>query len=238
MAYFLQVACPNACVNAALKCTPYPTMKGDSGGEPLETPSLAGETDSTSVAVDLKERNSLVYKLAYSALVSSKHQLAESHIVVMDAREEINLRVLQQHDSSIKSLIKQSPYVVLYNYSIENSSWSKLPYEGSLFIYSTSNGSCGYRILNRLSLDCFSNELHVEEDVMETEGYVIHKCGEDIWGIWIWDSADRSNIYQAMRKAARVSESIRSPNHDQGATSSLSPPPRTHTWTPSTIVGS
>lgn len=127
----------------------------------------------------------------------------------MDAREEINLRVLRQHDPSIGVILKQSPYVVLYSYSLTESSWSKLPFEGTLFVYraATPGHACGYRILNRLSLECFSRHLLAEEDVMETEGYVIHRSGDDIWGIWIWDSEDRSHIYAAMRDAARTSES-------------------------------
>lgn len=160
----------------------------------------------------------------------------------MNTREEINLRVLKQHDPSIDKILKQSPYVVLYSYSVDQGSWSKLPYEGTLFVYQTATGHCGYRILNRLNLDCFSRMLKAEEDVMETEGYVIHRCDEDIWGIWIWDSQDRSNIYAAMRDAAKMSEDSvgqgsgtleEGGNQADGQPSSI----KMESWTPSTITG-
>lgn len=162
----------------------------------------------------------------------------------MDTRGEINLRVLQQHDSSISSILKQSPYVVLYSYSVAEESWSKLPYEGSLFVYEMKDGTCGYRILNRLSLDCFARTLSSAEDVMETEGYVIHRSDQDIWGIWIWDGEDRNNIYAAMRNAAQLSENaaLRGPSHP--AKEPILPeseavpdiPSRKQTWTPTTIL--
>lgn len=193
----------------------------------------------------------------------------------MDTRELINLRVLQQHDKCIRKILKQSPYVVLYSYSLTDSSWSKLPFEGTLFVYETDTDQCGYVILNRISLDCFSKPLMAEEDVTETEGYVIHKCEEDIWGIWIWDSEDRMNIYRSMRDAARSAEAACAPtpigNKIDGATTMPSlhnnvadaaatapmpshqvadatgtvidltslfgvPPPKTDTWTPSTLT--
>lgn len=164
----------------------------------------------------------------------------------MDARDEINLRVLKQQDSTIESILKQSPYVVLYSYSISEASWSKLPFEGSLFVYSTVSDTCGYRILNRLSLDCFSRSLDTEEDVMETEGYVIHREGDSIWGIWIWDSEDRSNIYTAMRAAAKQSEEAAERNKHDSATvdntngiidvNSLFGAENKRAWTPTTIA--
>ncbi|ORY86248.1 hypothetical protein BCR37DRAFT_344048, partial [Protomyces lactucae-debilis] len=113
----------------------------------------------------------------------------------MHIRDEINLRVLKGHEAGIRGIRKQTPYVVLYNYSITEGSWAKLPYEGTLFVYETQARLCGYRILNRLSLDCFSRDIESDQDVMETEGYIIHRTGEDIWGIWIWDSKDRAELF-------------------------------------------
>lgn len=162
----------------------------------------------------------------------------------MDTREVINLRVLQQHDKSIRKILKQSPYVVLYSYSLPDSSWSKMAFEGTLFVYETESKEYGYRILNRLNLDCFSKSLHSAEDVAETEGYVIHKCGDDIWGLWIWDSQDRMNIYTAMReaaKAAEAAEALHPATNETPSTvidvASLFAPARKDTWTPTTITG-
>lgn len=164
----------------------------------------------------------------------------------MDTREVINLRVLQQHDPTIRKILKQSPYVVLYSYSLTDSSWSKMPFEGTLFVYETNTDRCGYRILNRLNLECFSRSLDSEEDVTETEGYVIHKGGEDIWGIWIWDSEDRMDIYASMRDAARRSETVKVDTKASFVTSgdsngvidiaTLFGPARKDTWTPTTIT--
>jgi hypothetical protein len=119
----------------------------------------------------------------------------------MHMRDEINLRVLKGHDASIRGVRKQTPYVVLYNYSVSEGSWSKRPYEGTLFVYETQARHCGYTILNRLALDCFSRNIESDADVMETEGYIIHRTGDDIWGIWIWDSKDRAELFSAMQRA-------------------------------------
>lgn len=120
----------------------------------------------------------------------------------MSTRDEINLRVLQQQDKSIAYILSQTTFVVLYRYSLAEASWSKLPYEGTLFVFERSDGVCGYTILNRLSLERFSKTLESEESVMETEGYVIHKDGDDIWGLWIWDEPNRTEVFQAMQQAA------------------------------------
>lgn len=160
----------------------------------------------------------------------------------MSQRDEINLRVLQHQDPTVESIYKQSPYVVLYSYSMADSSWSKLPFEGTLFVYRTKQGAYGYRILNRLSLECFTQLLTSEEDVMETEGYVIHRAGEEIWGIWIWDGDDRSNIYLAMKEAAKLNalQTPQSSAHTlafEGASTSQSMTASTgaDSWTPSSI---
>ena len=121
----------------------------------------------------------------------------------MSTRDEINVRVLQQQDRNIIHILAQTTFVVLYKYSLAESSWSKLPFEGTLFVFERNDGSCGYSILNRLSLDNFTKTLLSEEDVMETEGYVIHKVGEDIWGLWIWDEPYRSDVFRAMKSAAQ-----------------------------------
>lgn len=122
----------------------------------------------------------------------------------MDARDELNLRVLQKQDPSIGRIVRQSPYVVLYTYSVETGSWEKCPYEGTLFVYeardqSSSGAVRGYRILNRLALECFARTVEASEDVAEADGYVIHRSGDDIWGLWIWEAKDRLAVYEAMK---------------------------------------
>lgn len=123
----------------------------------------------------------------------------------MDARNDINLRVLRNLDATVQTILKQSPYVVLYSYSTTHAEWSKVSFEGTLFIYRTLSGHA-YRILNRFNLDSFSRPLEDPRDVVETEGYVIHRIGEEIWGLWIWDDQDRRNIYDAMVLAAQSSQ--------------------------------
>lgn len=111
---------------------------------------------------------------------------------------------------------------------------AKVPYEGTLFIYENGDGSCGYRILNRLSLECFTRSLDVEDDLMETEGYVIHRCDEnEIWGFWIWDGEDRQKIYAAMKNAARRTELL-----GQGGTQRLGLRGRSYASVTSTPVSS
>ena len=116
----------------------------------------------------------------------------------MDAREELNLRVLRKQDPAITRIVQQSPYVVLYTYSLETGAWEKCAFEGTLFVYETARRARGYRILNRLALECFSRTIDSAEDIAEADGYVIHRSGDDIWGLWIWDANDRSPVLEAM----------------------------------------
>ena len=134
----------------------------------------------------------------------------------MDARDELNLRVLRKQDPSISSIVRQSPYVVLYAYSLESGAWEKCAYEGTLFVYETTAGNRGYRILNRLALECFSKTIESPEDIAEADGYVIHRStDDDIWGLWIWDENDRTPVFDAM-KAATANTTQRHATHGNG----------------------
>lgn len=187
-----------------------------------------------------RECESVVFVISSfgSREIAQSTRLGSTQTQRMDTKDSINLRVLQQQDKTVAKLLKQSPYVVLYTYSMTESSWSKLPFEGTLFIYQTTNGKCGYRILNRLSLECFSRLLDSEEDVMETEGYVIHRIGEEILGFWIWDGEDRTHIFEAMKSAAKLGATAKeSPVSNVIDVNALFQPKAATAWTPSTIKG-
>ena len=101
-----------------------------------------------------------------------------------DAVDSLNLRVLQRHVSSTKSLVFRAPYAVVYTFSSETATWEKIGKEGTLFVVQLSNDAANkprerYAVvlLNRRGLENFILELGSGADEDEEDG--LREDGQD-----------------------------------------------------------
>ncbi|KAK8199533.1 hypothetical protein HDK77DRAFT_204636 [Phyllosticta capitalensis] len=161
--------------------------------------------------------------------------------------DELNLAVLRRQEPSITKIISIAPYVVLYQISVETSTWEKSGIEGTMFVAQLTNSEIGSTrfavvILNRRSLENFIAELKSPEDVEITEDFVIlnvpNKAGAEdaqFYGVWIFSepapssTADaRDNNARTIQDCARAAEtsrlSMEQLNHDHSGSEAQEPP--------------
>ena len=111
--------------------------------------------------------------------------------------ENLNLKVVNRHFPSVRTILSIAPYAVIYTFSPSISGWEKSGIEGTLFIcelFPTVEGWQRYSVvvLNRRGLENFSMELRSADDVEVTEEYVILQNREEngdepqIIGLWIF----------------------------------------------------
>ena len=69
-----------------------------------------------------------------------------------EVSRRVNLQVLQRKDPQIDAILDSATQVALYNWNTELNKWEKPDVEGTLFVYSRSQGGepkYGFTIMNR-----------------------------------------------------------------------------------------
>ncbi|RMZ91237.1 hypothetical protein DV736_g1554, partial [Chaetothyriales sp. CBS 134916] len=134
--------------------------------------------------------------------------------------QELNLSVLQRHDSEVAAILSIAPYAVIYEFSpLPEPAWAKTGVEGSLFICQLSPGPMGEdrytaMVLNRRGLDNFRAPLIEEEDagVEITDEYVIisFKQGPDqkIYGVFIFSEGPGSSTADTREVNANLMKTL------------------------------
>ncbi|KAK8169964.1 hypothetical protein IWX90DRAFT_194735 [Phyllosticta citrichinensis] len=129
--------------------------------------------------------------------------------------EVLNLSVLRRQDPNITGILSIAPYVVLYQISVETSTWEKSGTEGTMFVVQLTNSEIGSTrfavvILNRRSLDNFIAELKTPEDVEVNEDFVIlsvptiNQEESQIYGLWIFSEPPPSSTAESREINARM----------------------------------
>ena len=134
--------------------------------------------------------------------------------------EELNLSVLQRHNSEIKSILSIAPYAVIYEFSpLPQPEWTKTGVEGSLFICELASGTYGEDrysaiVLNRRALDNFEAELREGENagVEVTEQFVIITFNDGheqkIFGVFIFHDGPGTSTEHAMELNGALMKSL------------------------------
>ncbi|KAI8325656.1 PH domain-like protein, partial [Martensiomyces pterosporus] len=121
-----------------------------------------------------------------------------------DARKKLaaNLQVLRRYDSEIQAIIDTTSHVVLYQFQHDTSSWAKKDVEGALFIFQRASAPCyGFMVMNRLSLDNYTELLNPEMNFQPSDQFLIYRSdGGDVIGIWIYEESDRIRISSQLEK--------------------------------------
>lgn len=131
-----------------------------------------------------------------------------------DARSAFNIKVLKRHDGHITSIVYSASFVVLYQYSSSNESWSKTGIEGPMFLYRREIAPhYGMFVLNRNGVDNFSVSLTKDDELQLTEQFVILRTEEEtiltpdedeegadetILGVWVFEKDQRVEVGKAM----------------------------------------
>ena len=120
----------------------------------------------------------------------------------LDARREMNLRVLRRFDPSIVHIVSVASFAVLYSYEGE---WSKTATEGPLFLFQRAAAPHGLLILNRNGPVSFSVDIHRDDDIEMSKGFIIYRphaqldaAEEDIYGIWVYESAALEQLWRSL----------------------------------------
>ena len=127
----------------------------------------------------------------------------------------LNVKVVNRHYPSVRSILSIATYAVIYTFSPLSSGWEKSGIEGTLFVcelYPTPEGLPRYSVvvLNRRGLENFAMELLSADDVEITEEYVILQNRENsdnepgIIGLWIFTEPPPSSTAEARAVNAQL----------------------------------
>ncbi|WFD33441.1 hypothetical protein MCUN1_000254 [Malassezia cuniculi] len=119
----------------------------------------------------------------------------------LDARHELNLRVLRRFDPSITRIVSVASFAVLYSYENE---WAKTSTEGPLFLFQRESAPHGLLILNRNGPVSFSIDIRTEDDIEVSNEFIIYHpnahpdAEDDVYGIWIFEHAQLEQLGKLM----------------------------------------
>lgn len=147
--------------------------------------------------------------------------------------EELNLAVLSRHRPDVIAIEYVVPYVVVYIFSPESSSWEKSGMEGSTFLCGLSPNQeydyrCAVVVLNRRGLENLNIELISDESVDITDEYLIIKnerAGQtNIYGLWVFrEPPPSSTSHHPEAFAAKVQECIERAGKSKKSHTSIPP---------------
>jgi hypothetical protein len=122
---------------------------------------------------------------------------------LLQAKNDINLRVLKRHDNTIESIVETCAHCVLYQF-IQNQ-WIKKQTEGTLFLYKKSGGY-GMMILNRISLTDFCIAISKDFQYQQSGEYLMFKQNEEINGLWIFGEESRKSLFLRLEESVLALE--------------------------------
>ncbi|KAF9356854.1 hypothetical protein BGX26_004626 [Mortierella sp. AD094] len=154
------------------------------------------------------------------------------------ARKAVNLSVLQRHDPHISDIIDSSSHVVVYKFDEDSQTWTKKNVEGTMFVFKRSTApSYGFFIMNRLGLENLMADLTGDMALQLTSDYIIYRAGEDIHGIWIFETTDRDRIaaklQECCKKAMEESQDLIKPSTPSDAATKHQSSPQRSSHSPS-----
>jgi mRNA-decapping enzyme 1B len=130
-----------------------------------------------------------------------------------EARKQANLRTLQravaaslEKDMVIADILATATHVVLYEFELSSSNWTKANVEGSLFLAETSNQLHKLIILNRNTPENFILSVDASLQIQqESPPYVILKesSSSRILGIWFHNDEERIRIDRILRETVQ-----------------------------------
>lgn len=128
----------------------------------------------------------------------------------LDARRDMNLRVLRRFDPSIAHIVSVASFAVLYSYDsgwVRPRSQAKTTTEGPLFLFQREKAPHGLLLLNRNGPVSFSVDIQREDDIEVSQEFIIYRpqaqgVEEDIYGIWIFERAQLAQLGEAMIECA------------------------------------
>ncbi|KAF9434526.1 hypothetical protein BGZ76_007868 [Entomortierella beljakovae] len=149
------------------------------------------------------------------------------------ARKAVNLSVLQRHDPNISDILDSSSHVVVYKFDENTQTWTKKNVEGTMFVFKRSAApSYGFFIMNRLGLENLMADLTGDMALQVTSDYIIYRAGEDIHGIWIFETTDRDRIAEKLLACCKkAKEESQEPSVPANVRDQTSPQRSTHTHT-------
>lgn len=119
----------------------------------------------------------------------------------LDARLQLNTRVLRRIDPCAQQILASASFVVYYTYENE---WTKTSVEGPLFVYQRSEAPYyGLQILNRNDPEPFYVGLTPSDDVEISEAFLIYRAHEPddgnagdhtIYGFWIFEPSQLEQL--------------------------------------------
>ena len=119
----------------------------------------------------------------------------------LDARLQLNTRVLQRIDPCALHILASASFVVYYTYENE---WTKTSVEGPLFLYQRSEAPYyGLQILNRNDPEPFYVGITPSDDVEISEAFLIYRAHQPddgnagdhtIYGFWIFEPSQLEQL--------------------------------------------
>ncbi|WFC99771.1 hypothetical protein MYAM1_002516 [Malassezia yamatoensis] len=137
----------------------------------------------------------------------------------LDARWELNSRVLRRFDPRFSQIVGTASFAVLYSYDKE---WTKTGTEGPLFLYQRSEAPfISLKILNRNDPDNFSIGITPEDDIELSNEFIIYRPQQtgtswhrlmqdesdiespDIYGIWIFEPSQLEQLSNTIKSCQK-----------------------------------
>lgn len=115
---------------------------------------------------------------------------------LQEAKNQLNLKVLQRFDSSITEIVNTTSHVVLYEFTTQ---WKKTTTEGTLFL--VKGDTFKLIVLNRLNLENYVIELKNIKEFQELQDYLIYSYNNAIYGLWIFGLPERKSLFDAINNS-------------------------------------
>ncbi|ODV97296.1 hypothetical protein PACTADRAFT_79685 [Pachysolen tannophilus NRRL Y-2460] len=181
--------------------------------------------------------DSTVGSLSTAPPLSTEQQLDEIALdksTLNVYRKALTYNVIGKYDPKITQLVYHTSHSVLYQFNQDSENWDKLEYEGVLSIYSRNQAvddkakmspnyilnneiyTYGLMILNRIKTENFclgllSNKNVIDSDMIVEKNddlIILKNLKDETYGIWIFDKADRENMFNILNVILNQSQSI------------------------------
>ncbi|CAK9206589.1 unnamed protein product [Sphagnum troendelagicum] len=119
-----------------------------------------------------------------------------------NSTKELNLTVLQRMDRHVEDILTTAAHVTFYQFSVEDSQWSRKDVEGSLFVVKRrTQPRFQFVVMNRRSTDNLVEDLLGEFEYEVQVPYLLYRnSSQQVHGIWFYNPRECEEVAKLFQR--------------------------------------